>query len=125
MDARHHIEAILKQWLEMTRAETQAIRAGDWPALRQTQAAKTNLRVSLGEAIEKWKTTKPEEAKSQPFRDEVTQLLALETRNSHLLSARKREAREKKFLLEQALYNLRRVRSSYARPANPAISSYS
>jgi hypothetical protein len=125
MDLRQHIAAILKRWLEMTHAENQAIRAGDWPALRKTQEAKAILRETLGQVIEKWKSASPEEARSRLFRDEVAKLLSLETRNSDLLAARKRQAEEKKVLLEQALYNLRRIRSSYARTANPTSHSYS
>ncbi|HEX4121930.1 MAG TPA: hypothetical protein VH619_15015 [Verrucomicrobiae bacterium] len=114
MDPRQHIAAILKRWLEMTHAENQAIQAAAWPALRQTQEDKAKLRATLAQAMEKWNTANPGDAKTQPFRNEVAQLLALETRNSDLLAARKRQAAEKKVLLEQALYNLRRVRSSYA-----------
>jgi hypothetical protein len=125
MIARQHIAAILKEWMEMTHLEGQAIRAGDWPALRQTQEAIAGLRVSLSAAMEQWTAENPEEAKSQPFRDEVSQLLALETRNSDLLAVRKRQAREKKLLLEQALFNLRRIRSSYARRGNAMVTSCS
>jgi hypothetical protein len=121
MELRQQIAAILKRWLEMTHAENQAICAGDWPALRQTQEAKAKLRATLGGIIEKWKSARPQEAQSQPFRDEVARLLALETSNGDLLATRKRQAEEKKALLEQALFNLRRIRSSYARPAGAPL----
>ena len=55
MDHRRNIAAILKQWLEMTHAESQLIQSSDWPALRDIQAAKAKLRPSLGEAIEQWR----------------------------------------------------------------------
>jgi hypothetical protein len=51
--------------------------------------------------------------------------LALETRNSDLLAVRKRHAREKKLLLEQALFNLRRIRSSYVGSGNAVVNSCS
>jgi outer membrane PBP1 activator LpoA protein len=125
MDHRRHIAAILKQWLEMTHAESQAIHSGDWPSLRKIQADKAKLRPPLGQAIEQWRTASPAEAASNPFRDEVTKLLALETQNSNLLAARKHRAHAKKRLLEQALFNLRRVRSTYTKPGRQVLNSYS
>jgi hypothetical protein len=120
-----HIAAILKQWLEMTQAESQAIQSGEWAVLRRIQSAKVELRPPLGQAVEQWRAANPAEAATNPFRAEVTELLALETQNGHLLAARKHRAREKKRLLEQALFNLRRVRSSYTKPARLVLNSYS
>jgi hypothetical protein len=125
MDPRQRIAALLKQWLEMTHAESQIIRAGDWPALRAIHAAKADLRPPLSRAVEQWRAENPAEAAANPFRDEVTRLLALETQNGSLLAARKHRALQKKRQLEQALFNLRRVRSSYAMPARASRSSYS
>jgi copper homeostasis protein CutC len=125
MDHRQHIAALLKQWLEMTHDESYAIRAGDCPALRRIQAAKGELRVPLGRAVEEWRQENPVEAVAQPFRAEVTRLLALETQNGSVLAVRQQKAREKKKLLEQALFNLRRVRGSYASPQRSAINSCS
>jgi hypothetical protein len=125
MNHRQHIAAILKQWLEMTHAESQAIRSGDLAELRKVQAAKAELKPPLGAAIEKWRAENPAEAAANPFRGEVAELLALETQNGHILAARKHRVREKKRLLEQALFNLRRVRSSYTKPARVGLNSYS
>ena len=119
MDPRQQIAAILKQWLEKTCAEGQAIQSGDFSALRAIQDSKAELRAPLGEAVCRWRAQSPEEANAHPFRAEVTQLLALETHHS------KRKAREKQLLLEQALFNLRRVRSSYAQPPDTAFNGYS
>jgi hypothetical protein len=125
MDPRPQIAAILKQWLEKTHAEAQAIQASDWPALREIQSAKAGLRLPLGQAVEAWRARHPAEAAANPFRSEVSRLLALETQNGNILTARKHRAQEKKRLLEQALFNLRRVRSTYAKPARVALNSYS
>jgi outer membrane PBP1 activator LpoA protein len=125
MDHRQHIAAILKRWLEMTHAESQAIRGGDWAALRKVQTAKAELRPPLGQAVEQWRAENPTEAATNPFRAEVTELLALETQNGNLLAARKHRAHAKKRLLEQALFNLRRVRSSYAKSDRLVLNSYS
>jgi hypothetical protein len=125
MNPRQQIATILKQWLEMTLEESQAIENGDIFALREIQKSKATLREPLGEAVTLWRKESPEEYNTQPFREEVKHLLALETRHSELLAARKRNAHEKKALLEQALFNLRRVRSSYAQGPELIFNRYS
>ena len=125
MEPCQRITAILKEWLQKTHDESQAIQAGDWPALRKVQAAKAELRLPLGRAVEEWRGQNPAEAAANPFRNEVSQLLALETQNGNVLAARKHRAQEKKRLLEQALFNLRRVRSTYATAARAGLNSYS
>jgi len=125
MDHRAQIAARLRQWLNRTRDECDAIQAGDWPAVRRIQEAKSKLRPGLTDAIEKWRVQSPEEADLSIFSQDVRHLLALETQNGDLLAARRRQAQEKKLLLEQALFNLRRVRSSYAPLPDPAVNSYS
>jgi hypothetical protein len=125
MDPRQRIATILKQWLEKTHSEAEAIQSGDWPVLRNIQAAKAELRLPLGQAVEQWRAQNPAEAAANPFRSEVSQLLVLETQNGNILAARKHRAHEKKRLLEQALFNLRRVRSTYAKPTRAVLSSYS
>jgi flagellar biosynthesis/type III secretory pathway chaperone len=124
MDPRQHIAVILKEWLERTHAEAQAIQSGDWAGLRKIQAAKAELREPLRQAIEQWRAENPAEAAVNPFRSEVNQLLALETQNGNILAARKRCAQEKQRLLEQALFNLRRVRSTYAKPERLVLNSF-
>ncbi len=125
MDPRQHIAAILKDWLEKTHAEGQAIHAGDLAALAKIQESKAALRAPLAEAVAQWRAENPEEADAHPFRAEVNRLLALETHHSNLLAARKRKTQEKKVLLEQALFNLRRVRSSYAQTPDRVFNTYS
>jgi len=125
MDPRQQIAAILKDWLEKTHAEAQAIQSNDWAALRKIQSTKAELRLPLGHAVEEWRAQHPAEAAANPFRSEVSQLLALETQNGNVLTARKHRAQEKRRLLEQALFNLRRVRFTYAKPARAGLNSYS
>lgn len=125
MNPRQQIAALLKQWLEMTLAESQVIQRGDIRALREIQKSKAELREPLAAAVLRWRAESPEEAAAQPFREEVNHLLALETRHSQLLAARKRDAHEKRALLEQALFNLRRVRSSYAQGAGMSFNRFS
>jgi hypothetical protein len=125
MDPRQRIAALLKDWLRMTHSEAQAIQAADWPLLRKIQSAKSDLRLPLGQALEQWRAQNPAQAAADPFRAEVTRLLALETQNGNVLAARQQKALQKKKLLELALFNLRRVRGSYVPPARPALDSCS
>ena len=104
----------------MTHRESHAIRVGRWLELAGIQKAKAALQQPLTNAIEQWKIENRADNTSHPFRDEVSRLLDLEARNSELLAMRKREVREKILLLEQALYDLRRVRSSYAQTSEAA-----
>lgn len=120
MNARQHITALLKEWLDMTHRESHAIQMGRWSELARIQKAKAALQRPLTNAIERWKTESPAEAASHPFRDEVSRLLALEANNGELLAVRKREVREKTLLIEQALDDLRRLRSSYAQTSEAA-----
>jgi outer membrane PBP1 activator LpoA protein len=116
MNARQRITTLLKEWLEMTQRESHAIQVARWSELARIQKAKAVLQRPLTDAIEQWKTENPEEAASNPFRDGVSSLLALESHNSELLAVRKRKVREKILLLEQALYDLRRLRSCAPTP---------
>ena len=113
MNARQRIAQLLKEWLEMTRRESHAIQVGRWPELARIRKAKAALQQPLTDAIEQWKTENPQEAATNPFRSEISSLLDLESHNSELLAVRKREVREKMLLLEQALYDLLHLRSSY------------
>ena len=114
MNARQRITTLLNEWLEMTHHESRVIQAGRWSELARIQKAKAALQLPLTDAIEQWQAENPAEAASHPFRDEVSRLLALEASNGKLIAERKREVREKALLLEQALDDLRRLRSSYA-----------
>lgn len=125
MNSRSQIAALLRQWLQRTREESRSIQAGDWSALRQLQEAKATLRPRLTAAIDCWRAESSGKADLTIFSQDIRRLLALETQNGELIVARRHQAQEKKRLLEQALFNLRRVRSSYAPPLEPAVNSYS
>jgi hypothetical protein len=120
MKARHRITLLLKEWLEMTRRESHAIQMGRWAELARIQKAKAALQEPLTAAIEQWKAENPAEAAANPFGGDIGNLLVLESRNSELLAVRKREVREKMLLLEQALYDLRHVRSAYTQTSEVA-----
>lgn len=125
MGCREQIGALLRQWLIHTRQEADAIQSGDWPALRAIQAQRAELRPALTAAVDKWRAEQPNDFDLTIFSRDIARLLAMESHNVQQLAARRHKARERKALLEQAAYNLRRVRSSYAATvsaAKPALS---
>jgi hypothetical protein len=120
MNAGQRITTILKEWLQLTRLESHAIKVGRWSELTRIQKVKTALQQPLIDAVEEWKTKNPAEATSNPFRHEISRLFDLESHDGELLAVRKREVREKILLLEQALSDLRHLRSSCAQATETA-----
>jgi len=121
---------LLEQWLQMTRAESQAIQAAAWPKLREIQSRKAGLRQPLDLAFRQWKSSRPSapasDAAENPFRAQVARLIALEAHNAQFLAGRRERARERQLHLERAAQNLRNLRRSYAPPSPPvACNSYS
>jgi hypothetical protein len=119
MNARDRIAHLLDRWLQLNELESQAIQNGDWTELTRIQTTKAALQRPLHATLDVWNNAngiagRPDE--SQPFyRAAVDHLLALETRNIELLTARKQNFLERKLRMEQAARNLRMVRDSYAR----------
>jgi hypothetical protein len=129
MNARDVIAQFLDQWLQLTQRESQAIQQADWAELTKLQAAKAALQPPLRATLADWNNAnriegRPDESEMF-FRAAVDNLLALETRNIELLTARRQNALERKCLIEQAGRNLRLVRQSYARKPAMAWQVYS
>jgi len=121
---------LLQQWLEMTRAESQAIQACAWAELHQIQSCKAALRQPLIESRLLWVSDglagRVSTAGVLPYRAEIARLIALESHNARLLAARRDKAREQQRRLERAAQNLRNVRRSYVPPPPPgACNSWS
>jgi outer membrane PBP1 activator LpoA protein len=112
MNPRQRINTLLKEWLDMTHIEAQAVQAGRWSALSRVEKAKAALEKPLNDAIEQWKTEKPEEAAATPCPEEIHRMIAMESHQSRLLAVRKRQVREKMLLVEQALFDLHHLHSS-------------
>jgi hypothetical protein len=134
MTPQDHTARLLQQWLQMTRAESQAIQSGAWTKLHQIQSSKAALRQPLAEAYRRCKSAAPPvpvlaagvSARSLPFRAEVARLIVLEEHNARLLAVRRERACEQKHLMERAAQNLRNLRRTYAPPSPPvACNSYS
>jgi outer membrane PBP1 activator LpoA protein len=117
MKAREQVAALLKEWLGLTHLECHSIQLGRWASVARVQKNKSALQQPLIDALARWRIENPDEAGCNPFRKEIGRLLELESHNSELLAVRKREVREKMLLLEQALYDLRRIRSDFSKAA--------
>jgi hypothetical protein len=129
MNARDQIAHFLDQWLQLTQGESRAIQMADWTELKGLQAAKAALQRPLRATLDRWKNGnriagRPEESEAF-FRAAIEHLLALETGNAELLTARKQNALERKRRIEQAARNLRRIRDSYGRKPATAWQVYS
>ncbi len=121
---------LLRQWQQLSRAESAAIQAAAWPELRDIQSRKASLRQPLADAFRQWKSSGPAVAASaaarRPVRAQVAALLTLEAHNARLLALRRERTRQKLLHLERAAHNLRNLRRSYAPPSPPiACNSYS
>ena len=130
MTPPEHIARLLQQWLQMTRAESQAIQAAAWPQLLDLQSRKASLRQPLDQAFSQFKSGRPALPASTPaqtsFRAQLARLIALEAHNAQLLADKKQRACAQQLHLERAAQNLRNLRRSYAPPSPPvACNSYS
>ncbi|MGD0816556.1 MAG: hypothetical protein ABSA83_23440 [Verrucomicrobiota bacterium] len=119
MSARKELAGILEKWLQLTRAEGEAIQAAAWPALREIQARKAALRKSFTEVMRACAAENAGAAGKfapRPYRAEAKRILALLTRNGAALAAKLSQAKARRELLNQADLNLRKIQRSYVRP---------
>jgi hypothetical protein len=123
MSAQQELAGILERLLQLTQAEGAAIEKAGWPALRQIQASKADLRKSFSDAIRKCAREEPSrsgEPVSKSFRAEAARITSLLTRNSSALSAQLNRARARQVMLDQTKRNLLAIQRSYIRPKQPA-----
>ena len=129
INTRDLINRFLDRWLHLTQLESQSILRGDWAELADLQTAKAALRRPLRAALEQWNASnaisEPSEQNEPFFRKTVDKLLALETRNTDLLTARKQAVLERKRIVDLASRNLRMVRDSYAGNLSKGWQAYS
>ena len=136
MNAQDSLLLLLQEWRRQTLAEGAAIRAQNWPAVRECQRAKQELQTLLNGVTSQHltfhqKTTEPAQQaalKCQMLRCDpklVTELVALESANRGLLDEQKRTLKAEQEELAGNSRNLRRVRKSYAGPGQSHWQSYS
>jgi ElaB/YqjD/DUF883 family membrane-anchored ribosome-binding protein len=124
MNADTQLHQVLQEWRRLAEAEGEAIRSCNWSlvaecqeALRALQHTVTQLRQT---ARETWTDSGAESRNRQEaFRQAVSALIEIESRNHAQLSALRQDAQSKISQLESASHTLRRVHRSYS-PALPA-----
>lgn len=114
----HALPGLLAQWLELTKQEGDAIRAGQWTEVARHQQDKQALQPAISQVD-------PNVRSASRFRAAVSELMALERANSELLGERICHTRRMRDEAEQSSRNLRRVRQSYATAAPSNWQSYS
>jgi hypothetical protein len=101
---------LLEQWRSQTVAESEALRALNWPAVRACHRAKEELQALLLPQL----GSAPGGTEDQ-LRPVVEGLLALEARNRDWLAERRAALSARRLELNDSARNLQRVRNSYAR----------
>jgi hypothetical protein len=118
MSTQEQMARLLRQWLQLTRAEAAAIRAGSWPKLQTIQSEKAQLREPLREARKAWRAqagaARCSAEEEKPFRAAISRLVALEAQNAQLVTACQEKAHAQLLRLGRAARNLHRVKKSYA-----------
>lgn len=119
-----------ESWEQWTQREGAAIQEGNWLQVSECQQTKLNLQsriIRLTDAL----NTECAEAGLDPkelepdLRRTINDLIALETRNTELLSERRRIVEAQDVELNGTRRQLRQVQQSYGRPLSGAWHSYS
>jgi hypothetical protein len=124
MNAETQLQADYQEWRRLAKAEGEAIRNQNWPAVADCQNALQRLQPQIlqhtDEARREWTRRGLDGATQEKhFRAIVAELIAIERDNSTLLNDVRKSVQEHFNQLEQSRSTLRHVQRSYA-PARPA-----
>lgn len=118
MSTQEQLAPLLQQWLQLTRAESAAIRAEAWPKLLAIQSDKARLRPPLDEAKKEWNSRRssgfPSAQTDNPVRAVLSRLIVLEQQNAQLIAARQQKTKAQLLHLGRATRNLLKIKKSYA-----------
>jgi hypothetical protein len=120
MSARDKVSSLLEEWRQQTLAETEALRARNWPAVRECHRAKDQLQALLQRIPEA-----REYAAEESGRQTVDELIALDLRNRDWLATQMAASKARQSQIEDNARNLQRLRKSYAGPSRSCWQSYS
>lgn len=118
------------QWRALTDAEGDAIRAGDWSAVKNVQSRKEILKRELLAAADVWHAewSKPDEGKREyerVFRPVISELIALEQRNHAWLCEQRARAQAEINELDASSRNLRGINRAYSSGTRSCWQTYS
>jgi hypothetical protein len=130
MNAAAELTRLLAEWRRLTELEWQAILQDHWPELAGHQQDKARLRPHISRALEQVRAGQPArqttvEPVADPFRAAVSELMALQKRNSEALQAKCRSKRAELQSLSQTIRNLQGLRRAYGGPKAHLWQSYS
>jgi Tfp pilus assembly protein PilV len=130
MDAAADLMSVLAEWRKLTERETQAILNDDWENVAEQQQRKAQLREAINRARE-WAgaARATGERSGSGWEDKlkavVTELVALETRNRDVLSAKRQGWQAELERVNVTVRNLRGVRRTYGGVHSHRWHSYS
>jgi hypothetical protein len=130
MDTSADLMSVLAEWRRLTERETQAILNDDWKNVAEQQQRKAQLREAINRARE-WAgaaRATGERAGSgggDKLKAVVAELVALETRNRDVLSAKRQGWQAELERVNVAVRNLRGVRRTYGGVHSHRWHSYS
>lgn len=130
MSANQNLLNAYGSWEQFTQSEGAAIARADWPGVSECQKNKQELQRQIihltdaarAESVEAGLDTKRFET---DLRQIVNRLIAMESRNSELISERRQSAELQRAELDQTSRNLRRMQKSYTQPSTAVWQSYS
>ncbi len=114
--------ALLREWSRLTRAETAAIAAQDWEALRGHQEEKPALQQRLDQVLS---TPSDTPAAPQAVRQLASELYALEHENRTQLAAEIRKVKDQLTTEDRSIHTLGQVRKAYAGTSHSSWETYS
>ena len=104
------LDALLERWQALTLEEGDAIRRGDWPAVRDSQASKRALQPMMDQI-------RSNRIPAAPSR--LDAILRLEQGNLELLATVRHMAEREREALERSRLNLTRLQRSYVARSTP------
>ena len=130
MSQRADLMGLLMKWRELTGCESQAILLGDWTQVATHQAQKALLFEPITQSLEPSAAKAPspsEEPQAVGFdcRGVVNEILALESKNNEVLSARRLRNRAELAGITETSRSLHNVRRAYGAVEHSAWQSYS
>jgi len=128
MDTPADLMSVLAEWRRLTEREAQAILNDDWKNVAEQQQRKAQLREAIDRARESGGAARPTNERDggeDKLKAVVTELVALETRNRDVLSAKRQGWQAELERVNGAVRNLRGVRRTYGGVHSHRWHSYS
>ena len=130
MNATADLMRLFTEWHRLTERESWAILGDDWKSVAEQQEKKQRLRLEMTRALDLVRAAQPVRGNlsredQQKFDSVVSELVALETRNRDLLSAKSQSKQAELQRLNETARNLQGVRRAYGAASPHRWQSYS